>query len=84
MGRWTLKLDSLAPGETFAIEILSINQDLPLLSAMRSDETEGRMITMAPQRQWPASFNLTIIVLILLGLGTVFYWLVRGIDWLAS
>ncbi|MES2301604.1 MAG: hypothetical protein V4521_05955, partial [Pseudomonadota bacterium] len=49
MNRWVLKLDSLAPGEHFAIEILSINQDLPLISAMRCDDASGKLINMIPQ-----------------------------------
>lgn len=84
MGRWMVKLDSMAPGEQFMIEIMSINQDLPLLSSMRSDEIEGKLIAMIPQRQWPTWFNLLVGLLFLLGLGTVFYWAVRVIDYLAS
>ena len=50
MNRWVLKLESLAPGEVFGIEILSINQELSFLTAVRSDEPCGGLINMAPQR----------------------------------
>jgi hypothetical protein len=78
-----IKLDSMAPGEQFMIEIMSINQDLPLLSSMRSDEVEGKMITMIPQRQWPGWLNFLAAILLLVGLGTIFFWIASAIDWLA-
>lgn len=84
MGRWCIRLDSLAPGEVFGIEIMSINLDLPLLSSMRAEETVGELITMVPQRDYPAWFNRSVGVLLILGLGTALYWIALLVEWLAS
>jgi hypothetical protein len=84
MSRWTLKLETLAPGETFAIEIMSINQELPLLSAMRSDEATGKLISMLPQRVFPTWFNTVVVVELLAGLAATLYLLASLIEWLAS
>jgi len=81
MGRWTLKLDSLAPGEVFAIEILSINQDLPLISSVRSDDATGVLINMAPQRVWPAWFNRPALFLFLMGMAATVYLIIAAIQW---
>lgn len=84
MNRWLLKLESLAPGEQFVVEIMSINQDLPLLSAMRCDDAAGKLINMAPQRVFPNWFNAIVIVLLLAGIAAVLYLLAALIEWLAS
>lgn len=84
MGRWSIKLDSLAPGEVFGIELMSINQDLPLISAMRSEETPGKLITMVPQREFPAWFNRAAFAIFALGLVTLLYLTAILIEWLAT
>jgi hypothetical protein len=84
MGRWSIKLESLAPGETFGIEIMSINQELPLISAMRSDEAVGKLIPMVPQRQFPTWFNTSVAALLILGAATALYLLALLIEWLAT
>lgn len=83
MGRWSLKLDSLGPGEVFGIEIMSINQDLPLISAMRSDDVPGKLINMVPQRQMPSWFNGAALALLCLGLITLLYLMALLVEWLA-
>lgn len=84
MGRWSIKLESLAPGEVFGIEIMSINQELPLISAMRSDEAAAKLITMVPQRQFPLWFNRLVAAVFILGVATALYLLALLIEWLAS
>jgi hypothetical protein len=84
MNRWVLKLESLAPGEVFGIEILSINQELPFLTAVRSDEASGRLINMAPQRIWPTWWNRTVAALFILGVGTALYLFAVLLEWLAK
>ncbi|MBP7136372.1 MAG: hypothetical protein KBA57_08440 [Sphingomonadaceae bacterium] len=83
MNRWVLKLDSLAPGEQFAIEILSINQDLPLISAMRCDDASGKLIDMVPQRVFPTWFNVLVVAEMLAGFATTLYLFALLIEWLA-
>jgi hypothetical protein len=84
MGRWSIKLDSLAPGEVFGIEIMSINQELPYLTAMRSEDAAGKLITMVPQRQFPAWFNRSVVALVILGLTAALYLIALLVEWLAS
>lgn len=83
MNRWVLKLDSLAPGELFSIEIMSINQDLPLISAMRCDDASGKLINMAPQRVFPTWFNFILLVEVLAGFAVTLYLIALLIEWLA-
>lgn len=83
MGRWSIKLDTLAPGETFGIEILSINQELPLLSAVRSEDATGKLIVMEPQRQFSAAFNLFIGTMLIVGLVATVYLATLLVQWLA-
>lgn len=84
MGRWSIKLDSLAPGENFGIEIMSINRELPYLTSMRSEETAGELITMVPQRQFPTWFYRTAWAVLIVGAATCLYLLALLVEWLAS
>ena len=84
MGRWSIKLDSLAPGEVFGIDLMSINQDLPLISAMRSEEVSGKLITMVPQRELPTWVNGAAFAVLALGLITTLYLVALLIEWLAT
>lgn len=83
MNRWVLKLDSLAPGEQFAIEIMSINQELPLISAMRCDDAAGKLINMRPQRIFPNWVNALVVFELLAGLAITLYLFASLIEWLA-
>lgn len=82
--RYSVKFDSMAPGEQVTIDIMSINAELPILTAVRCDECEGKAIKMAPQRVWPASFNFFASAFFLLGLGTAFYLAIRLLQRLAE
>ncbi len=82
-GRWSIQLESLAPNETFSIEILSVNADLPLLSSMRSDEAEGKHVLMQPQRVYPVWVIRSLGALLLLGIGTTIYLIALAIELLA-
>jgi len=84
MNRWVIKLETLAPGENFAIEIMSINQELPLLSAMRSDDATGKLIAMLPQRVYPTWFNSLVVLELLAGVAATLYLLASLIEWLAN
>lgn len=52
-GRHSLFLESLAPGEVFGVELLSINRELPALTSVRSDECTGTQVVMTPQQVQP-------------------------------
>jgi hypothetical protein len=47
-GRYVLKFDSLAPNEVLGCELLSINQDLPILVTARSDQCVAQNVEMMP------------------------------------
>lgn len=81
--RWTLKLESLAPKEQFSIDILSINQDLPLISAMRCDDAAGQLINMVPQRVYPTWLNAFVVIEMMAGFAVTLYLLASLIEWLA-
>lgn len=83
MDRWVLKLESFAPNEQISIEILSINQDLPILTSVRCDEAEGKSITMKPQRVFPNWFNIFVLTQLLIGLATTLFLIASLIEWLA-
>lgn len=72
-GRYSLKFESLAPNERVTIEIIAINGELPLMTSVRSDECEGKMIKMAPQRVWPSWYLNILVGIFLLGLSTAVY-----------
>ncbi|WP_267396534.1 MULTISPECIES: hypothetical protein [unclassified Sphingomonas] len=72
-GRFSLRFGSLAPAEQITIHIMSINQDLPLIAAVRSEDSVGKPVTMAPQRVWPAWVGGVTIVLLLLGAAAAVY-----------
>lgn len=74
LGRHSIRFDSLSPGEQVAIHIMSINADLPIVTSVRSEESEGKLISMALQRVFPTWFNNLCFALILLGAGTLVYF----------
>jgi hypothetical protein len=78
--RYSVKFDSMAPGEQVTIDIMSINAELPVLTAVRCDECEGKLINMAPQRVWPSWFNYSASGFFLLGLGTAFYLVIIALQ----
>lgn len=83
-GRYSLKLDSLAPGEQFTIEILGINAELPLITSVRSENCVGKLVSMAPQRVWPVWLTNTLIAFMVLGMVTTVYLAVSLIQFIAN
>lgn len=78
--RYSVKFDSMAPGEQVTIDIMSINAELPVLTAVRCDECEGKLINMAPQRVWPSWFIYSATGFLLLGLGTTLYLVIIALQ----
>lgn len=71
--RYSLKFDSLAPGEQVTIEIMSINRLLPEITAVRSDDIVGKKVQMTQVRALPGWVNVAIAGLIILGASTAIY-----------
>ena len=75
--RYSVKFDSLAPNEQTTINIMSINVDLPVMTAVRCDECEGKLILMGAQRIWPNWFIRIVTTILLAGLVSTVYLLIR-------
>lgn len=75
--RYSLKFDSFAPGESTTIEIMSINAELPMMTAVRSDDCVGQLINMAPQRVWPQWMLRSIALIMLVGAATLVYIVIQ-------
>jgi hypothetical protein len=82
--RYSLKFDSLAPGEVSTIEIMSVNAELPLLTSVRADECVGKMIKMAAQRVWPSWYLRILLSFLLIGVATTVFLTVRLIQIIAG
>jgi len=75
-GRFTLQFPNLAPKEHLQVELVA-NGQLPNLMSVRSKECVGKAVQMAPMRtvrQWILYLRA---VLIILGITSVFYFLIR-------
>lgn len=71
--RYVVMFDSLAPDEFVGFELLAINADTPNLIAARSEQCVAEPVEMYPQpiiKPWLARL---LGLLVLIGIGTVFY-----------
>ena len=82
--RYTLKFPSLAPREQVTIEIMAFNADLPVLTAVRSEDSSGKAIPMEPQRVWPSWFNYGAFFIFVLGLAAAIYLAISLVQLIAS
>jgi len=74
--RYALIFDSLAPGETQSIELLSVNRDLPALVTARSTECVARNIPMYPQPIVSNWIRLIATFLMALGMAAAVYLII--------
>jgi hypothetical protein len=74
--RCTIKFESLAPGECFGLELLSVNNQLPEVLTMRSDQCVAENIAMYPQPFVSAWKRHIAVVLFFAGLGLTVYVLI--------
>ena len=82
--RYTLRFDSLAPGEWMTIDIMAFNQELPLMTCVRSENSTGKLVNMHLQRTFPWLVNATIVVVMLTGLCTIAYYGVLAVKSVAA
>lgn len=80
--RYVLIFASLAPGEFFGCELLSVNNDLPALITVRSDEMFGIPVSMSPQPIVPRWRTMWVTALAFIGLAAGIYLLLIGLQWL--
>lgn len=78
--RYSVRFDSLAPHEQITLEIMSINAELPLMTSVRSEDCVAKMINMTPQRVWPNWFNISVGILLLLGMTTAIYLVIAIVQ----
>ncbi len=71
--RYVLLFDSLAPNEYLGCELLSINNELPNLLTVRSDQCIAKTIDMYPQPAVPVWKRKIAVGLLLSGLALVVY-----------
>lgn len=80
MNRFALRFDSLAPNEAVNVEIMAVNQELPLVTVVRSDDRVAKLISMSPQRVWPRWVLILVAIDMLLGLAAAIYLLASILD----
>ena len=71
--RYVMIFDSLAPNEYLGCELFSINNDLPDLITVRSDQCVAQFINLYPQPVVPNWQRRVYMVLMLAGLAIVVY-----------
>jgi hypothetical protein len=76
MGQFTLSFSSLAPREFLVVDLVAINNELPLLTVVRSEESAGEMVPMEPQRVYPAWYTRILLALMFIGFASVIYGIV--------
>lgn len=78
LGRHSIVFPSLAPKETVQMEVMAINAQLPMITALRSDQSVGSEVQLMPQQVYPAFVNRVTWFLLILGTATFGY----GLVWL--
>jgi hypothetical protein len=80
--RYVMIFESLAPNEYLGCEILSINNDLPILITVRSNQCVAQTINMYPQPVVPNWQKRIAVALMLAGLALVAYTLIVLLQFL--
>lgn len=84
LDRYSIKFDSLAPGEQVTIDIMAINAELPNMTAVRSEDCKGKAVNMAPQRVWSKWLLNSLLAFLILGLATAVYLLIKLVQLFAA
>ncbi|MBI5524646.1 MAG: hypothetical protein HY910_18620 [Desulfarculus sp.] len=82
-GEHVIKLNSLGPKEWVLVQMLSYRTPT-IFSNIRWLHGQGKMVQIQPQRVLPKWVNLITRALIIIGMGTVFYYLVLVSYYLVS
>ena len=84
LNRHSVVFPSLAPGETAQVEVMAINAQLPVITALRCDQCVGKEVQLQPQQVYPAWVQRIIWVVLTLGIGSTGYLLVWLIQFAAK
>lgn len=79
--RFSIVLDSLAPKESFGIELLAVNRELPDLCNVRSEQCESVEKEMRPQIVVGRSMLVLLWTILSLGFVTAIYLALSLIQW---
>jgi hypothetical protein len=77
-GRFAIQFKDLAPREFVQIHILAIGQ-LPSVLTVRSSEATGKQIKIVPMRLYPTWFNVSALLLILVGVWAIIFLVFTGL-----
>ncbi|EAB8243845.1 hypothetical protein N3873_004358 [Escherichia coli] len=83
-GRYIIRLESLAPGESIQCEILSINREVPSILSIRSKECVAELVNIVMQKSISNIALRCYQLLILLGTGTLTYLIIVILQWLVT
>ncbi|ELG86638.1 hypothetical protein A311_03556 [Escherichia coli KTE146] len=83
-GRYIIKFESLAPGESIQCEILSINTEVPSILSIRSKECVAEPVNIVMQKSISNIVLRCYQLLILLGTGTLTYLIIVILQWLVT
>lgn len=72
-GRFYIIFESLSPGETIGLELLSVNQDLPAVINIRSDQSIAQFVDMEPTEVFRPLIVNTVRILLILGFSAAIY-----------
>jgi len=76
-GEHVIKLKSLGPREWVVVQMLSY-KNAPIFSNARWKHGQAKWIQIQPQRVFPRWVITTLNALMLIGAGTIVYWLIRA------
>ena len=77
-GEWLMDIPYIGPRETVTVQILNG----PNIDTVRSLEGPAKIVDVIHQRVFPKWFNAVVLVLMLVGLVTLAYGIVRWAFWL--
>ena len=76
-GEHVIKIRSLGPKEWVVVQMLSYKNP-PVFCNVRWKHGQARAVQIQPQRVWPKWVLLVGNALLLVGAGTIVYWLIRA------
>jgi len=82
-GEHVIKLKTLGPKEWVMVQLLSY-KNLPVLANVRWRHGQAKPVQIQPQRVWPRWWNNVLTTVLLIGAGTIVYWIIRVAVYLAG
>lgn len=82
-GEHVIHVKTLGPKEWFLVQLLSY-KTVPQLQNVRWKNGQCKWVQIVPQRVLPRPFLVTLKVLMLVGIGTIAYWLIRVVIFVNS